>query len=145
MFFHIEGVFLTSRLRAVPTVDASTSRFLCAPASFWAIAGFHLHFSVMLQRWCPIGWRGWWTPLHRWLRRSSSWSPWIRMVTAQTRSNRGSPPHRCPGTTWTHMVSFHWLNPAVKQHRHTHACPLINLAAPQCGTCVQAATPPVLI
>ncbi|CAB1423697.1 unnamed protein product [Pleuronectes platessa] len=37
------------------------------------------------------------TPSHRWLRHSSSWSPWIRTATAQTPSNRGSPPPQMPG------------------------------------------------
>ena len=61
-----------------------------------------------LQRWCPIGWKAWWTPSRHWLPHSSSWWLWTRMVTARTRSSRGSPLHKCPGTTWTHMVSIGW-------------------------------------
>lgn len=67
-------------------------------------------FSVwlaVLQRWCPIGWRAWWTPSRHWPRPSSNWLPWIRTATVRTPSSRASPPHRCPETTWTHMVSIH--------------------------------------
>ena len=41
------------------------------------------------------------------------------MVTAQTRSNRGSPPHRCPGIIWTHMVSIQELL-HIPHPAHTH-------------------------
>lgn len=87
---------------------------------------------LAMQKWCPIEWREWWTLSHHWLRLSSSWLPWIRTVTAQTRSNRGSPPHRCPVTTWTHMVSMQRLAP-----EQTHKCLSLDqpCSSPVCNMC----------
>lgn len=65
----------------------------------------HRHLLFFFQRWCPIGWRAWWTPTRHWLLPSSRWLPW-RTVTAPIPSSRASPHLKCPVTTWTHMVSI---------------------------------------
>lgn len=81
----------------------------------------NVFFFFPLQRWCPIGWREWWTPTHHWLQPSNRWLPW-RTVTAPIPSSRASPLLKCPVTTWIHMVS---INPWV-----------LSCLLPEAGACV---------
>lgn len=57
---------------------------------------------------------------------------------------QGLTPPQMPGDHMNPYGEHPPTQSCPKTHRRTHACPLINLTAPQCGTCVQAAAPPDL-
>lgn len=73
-----------------------------------AFSNVSMSFLCALQKCCPVVWRvcSALTQDPSLQTSSSSCSRWRPTGTTQTPSSRASPPHRCPGTTWTHTVGF---------------------------------------